>query len=128
MNNGATKMMDEEEKEIGEGADDGIGEIRFSAGAEIYNIAHKCGINVNPGVFKDFEARTVRYIFETMGAVPPEEDCNFESLMQSFMEASTLVKYLFNENKKLGAALKEHGIELADGNEALFGAEQGADQ
>ena len=114
--------------ELGGETDEGIGEIRFSAGAEIYNIAHKCGININTGVFKDFEARTVRYIFETMGATPADEDCNFESLMQSFLEASTLVKYLFNENKKLGAALKEHGIELADGNEALFGAEQGTEQ
>ncbi len=90
----------------------------ISIGAQLYNIIRKCGININPGIFKDFEHRSVKFIFDTAGIKPDEgkedEVYTFDTFVRSYFESVAMMQYMFAENKRLVEKLKEAGIEVKD--------------
>ena len=90
----------------------------ISIGAQLYNIIRKCGININPGIFKDFEHRSVKFIFDTAGIKPnegkEEEVYTFDTFVRSYFESVAMIQYMFAENKRLIDKLKEAGIEVKD--------------
>ena len=91
---------------------------KVSIGAQLYNIIRKCGININPGIFKDFENRSVKYIFDTAGIKPDEgkeaEVYTFDTFVRSYFESIAMMQYMFAENKRLVDKLKELGVDVKD--------------
>lgn len=87
-----------------------------SIGAQLYNIIRKCGININPLIFKNFENKAVKYIFDTAGIKPDEgkeeEVYTFDTFVRSYFESVALMQYMFSENKRLVEKLKELGVDV----------------
>ncbi len=109
-----------EEKEIQEAVNNTIKaaekpvEVRISVGAEIYNIFSKCGGNMKPAAFKEFERQAIKYFYQLAGADVGDALCNFDCFIVSYIQMLEILGAVQSENKLLKEKL---GIKEDEGRE-----------
>ena len=88
-------------------------EVRISVGAEIFNIFSKCGGNMKPASFKEFERQATKYFYSLAGADVGDALCNFDCFIVSYIQMLEILGAVQSENKllkeKLGIKDDEDG-------------------